>query len=90
MSDEKVFKKKKSKIKIKFKFYILLFKKKVNSYLPEKIEWIHCKGSMPRYRGYPCSLWSLFHALTVNQVELERPKLKPCKLNFNKCKIHSV
>ena len=25
-----------------------------------------CAGSEPHYRGYPCSLWTLFHTLTVN------------------------
>merc|ERR1712080_557990 len=28
-------------------------------------EWTACAGSSPRYRGYPCSLWTLFHTLTV-------------------------
>ena len=27
---------------------------------------IGCKGSEPRYRGYPCGLWQLFHTITVN------------------------
>lgn len=50
------------------------------SFLPNKIEWIHCQGSDPKYRGYPCSLWSLFHVLTVSQVEMEKSKLQPCNL----------
>jgi len=29
-------------------------------------DFVYCKGSDPQYRGYPCSLWTLFHALTVN------------------------
>ncbi|XP_059080391.1 sulfhydryl oxidase 2-like isoform X2 [Tigriopus californicus] len=29
-------------------------------------EWAGCRGSSPKYRGYPCSLWTLFHTLTVN------------------------
>jgi len=29
-------------------------------------QYVHCKGSDPKFRGYPCSLWTLFHALTVN------------------------
>lgn len=37
-----------------------------DAYLPDKIEWISCKGSRPKYRGYPCSLWMLFHSLTVS------------------------
>lgn len=28
--------------------------------------WVACKGSKPHLRGYPCSLWTLFHTLTVN------------------------
>lgn len=30
------------------------------------MEWRACRGSRPQYRGYPCSLWLLFHTLTVN------------------------
>jgi len=26
---------------------------------------VRCRGSQPQYRGYPCTLWSLFHTLTV-------------------------
>jgi hypothetical protein len=29
--------------------------------------WIGCKGTKPFYGGYPCSLWTLWHVLTVNQ-----------------------
>ena len=36
-----------------------------NSQLPDDINWQTCQGSMPQYRGYPCSLWLLFHTLTV-------------------------
>lgn len=28
-------------------------------------DYVACKGSEPRYRGYPCSLWTLFHTLSV-------------------------
>lgn len=28
-------------------------------------EYIACHGSEPQFRGYPCSLWTLFHTLTV-------------------------
>ncbi|KAJ9455808.1 Sulfhydryl oxidase 1 [Diplonema papillatum] len=27
--------------------------------------WLGCAGSAPQYRGLPCGLWQLFHALTV-------------------------
>ncbi|KAG8201687.1 hypothetical protein JTE90_012752 [Oedothorax gibbosus] len=36
-----------------------------NQYLPKMREFLACKGSEPRFRGYPCSLWTLFHTLTV-------------------------
>ncbi|CAF1622204.1 unnamed protein product [Adineta ricciae] len=43
-----------------------------NSYLPNnQIRYIHCTGSAPQYRGYPCALWLLFHTLTVSQVQTE-------------------
>ena len=28
--------------------------------------WIACRGSRSRYRGYPCSVWTSFHTMTVN------------------------
>jgi len=50
-----------------------LYKKKVEELLElhrpfskTPMEWQGCKGSSPQYRGYPCSLWTLFHALSVN------------------------
>ena len=33
--------------------------------------WIGCKGSVPGRRGYPCSLWQLFHTMTVFSFENE-------------------
>ncbi|GFY71028.1 sulfhydryl oxidase 1 [Trichonephila inaurata madagascariensis] len=35
------------------------------AFLPTIRSWVGCKGSEPKYRGYPCSLWTLFHTLTV-------------------------
>ena len=35
--------------------------------------WIGCKGSKPFHGGYPCSLWTLWHVLTVNQKFEEKP-----------------
>ena len=29
--------------------------------------WASCRGSLSNYRGYTCSLWSLFHTLTVRE-----------------------
>lgn len=37
--------------------------------LPDKTRWVGCRGSQPRYRGYPCSMWTLFHTLTVAAYE---------------------
>lgn len=31
--------------------------------------WLACKGSSTKYRGYPCGLWKLFHYLTVNAAD---------------------
>jgi len=33
---------------------------------PQKIEWRGCKGSESKFRGFPCSLWTLFHTMTVD------------------------
>lgn len=35
-------------------------------FLRNTVEWVGCQGSQPHYRGYPCSLWTLFHILTVH------------------------
>lgn len=29
------------------------------------LEWIGCQGSSSNYRGFTCSLWTIFHTLTV-------------------------
>lgn len=34
-------------------------------FLPNRVRWVACQGSQPQLRGYPCSLWKLFHTLTV-------------------------
>ncbi len=54
-----------------------------SSFLPSKVEWRYCKGSTNIYRGYPCSLWTIFHVLTVSQVEKERSKPKPFTGDFD-------
>ncbi|NXD16095.1 QSOX1 oxidase, partial [Nothocercus nigrocapillus] len=33
--------------------------------LPTNVTWVGCQGSEPHFRGYPCSLWTLFHLLTL-------------------------
>ncbi|KAJ6657379.1 hypothetical protein lerEdw1_002546 [Lerista edwardsae] len=44
-----------------------------NARLPDSPTWVGCQGSKPRYRGYPCALWTLFHLLTVQEA-LHNPK----------------
>ncbi|CBH11677.1 hypothetical protein, conserved [Trypanosoma brucei gambiense DAL972] len=33
---------------------------------PRNVRWRTCRGSSPQYRGFPCGMWLLLHALTVN------------------------
>lgn len=33
--------------------------------IADKVNWVGCQGSEPHFRGFPCSLWILFHFLTV-------------------------
>ncbi|XP_006887836.1 PREDICTED: sulfhydryl oxidase 1 [Elephantulus edwardii] len=33
--------------------------------IAQKVNWVGCQGSEPHFRGFPCSLWILFHFLTV-------------------------
>ncbi|XP_028260221.1 sulfhydryl oxidase 1 [Parambassis ranga] len=33
--------------------------------LPEGVRWVGCQGSQPHLRRYPCGVWTVFHALTV-------------------------
>ncbi|XP_054835709.1 sulfhydryl oxidase 1 [Eublepharis macularius] len=44
--------------------------------LPETPTWVGCQGSKPEFRGYPCSLWTLFHLLTVQEALLS-PRFIP-------------
>ncbi|XP_027724221.1 sulfhydryl oxidase 1 isoform X2 [Vombatus ursinus] len=37
--------------------------------LPRKSIWVGCQGSEPHFRGFPCSLWILFHSLTVQAAQ---------------------
>ncbi|KAF7644476.1 hypothetical protein LDENG_00221370 [Lucifuga dentata] len=34
-------------------------------FLGAELRWVGCQGSRAGLRGYPCSLWMLFHVLTV-------------------------
>ncbi|XP_023669081.2 sulfhydryl oxidase 1 [Paramormyrops kingsleyae] len=44
--------------------------------LPHGERWVGCQGSQPHFRKYPCSMWTLFHALTVaaNSASDSRPQ----------------
>lgn len=44
----------------------ILYIQRHHAYLTKKRQWHGCHGSKAQYRGYPCSLWTLFHTLTVN------------------------
>lgn len=37
--------------------------------IAEKVNWVGCQGSEPHFRGFPCSLWILFHFLTVQAAQ---------------------
>lgn len=34
-----------------------------------QLQYVACRGSESKYRGYPCGLWTLFHTLTVNAAQ---------------------
>ncbi|KAM9324238.1 sulfhydryl oxidase 2 [Gastrophryne carolinensis] len=34
-------------------------------FLTNRVQWVGCQGSRSQLRGYPCSLWKLFHSLSV-------------------------
>ncbi|CAF3693878.1 unnamed protein product [Rotaria sp. Silwood1] len=46
--------------------------------LPE-LKFDHCNGSDSTKRGYPCTLWVLFHSMTIKQVQLDEQ---------NKCNLY--
>ncbi|KAJ8279655.1 hypothetical protein COCON_G00067210 [Conger conger] len=37
--------------------------------LPEGVKWVGCQGTQPHFRGFPCSMWTLFHVLTVQAIK---------------------
>ncbi|MGH0121757.1 UNVERIFIED_CONTAM: hypothetical protein FKN15_050430 [Acipenser sinensis] len=47
------------------KAYITVLVKTPDAALPDAERWVSCQGSKPCFRGYPCSVWTLFHLLTV-------------------------
>uniref|UniRef100_A0AAY4EZ02 Sulfhydryl oxidase n=1 Tax=Denticeps clupeoides TaxID=299321 RepID=A0AAY4EZ02_9TELE len=38
-------------------------------YLTDHVQWVSCQGSSMTLRGYPCSLWTLFHILTAQAAQ---------------------
>lgn len=44
---------------------------KLQPFLPVK-GYFSCKGSQPKYRGYSCSLWTLWHTLSVQSELVNR------------------
>lgn len=53
--------------------------KTADGFLKPLESWRHCNGSRPIYRGYPCGLWVLFHAMTVHEFN----QTKMAMLNTN-------
>uniref|UniRef100_A0A1B6KLZ5 Sulfhydryl oxidase n=1 Tax=Graphocephala atropunctata TaxID=36148 RepID=A0A1B6KLZ5_9HEMI len=49
-----------------FRQNFLRIEEEYKPFLPKQ-GWIGCQGSNPQYRGYPCSLWTMFHTLTVHE-----------------------
>ncbi|KAM9129104.1 sulfhydryl oxidase 1 [Pangshura tecta] len=45
---------------------------KAPAVLSNNVTWVGCQGSEPHFRGYPCSLWTLFHLLTVQATRHRR------------------
>lgn len=67
------------------KYYFFSFFQISGIFLPKKVQWVGCQGSRPELRGYTCSLWKLFHTLTV-QAAL-RPK---ALINTGKQQFHET
>uniref|UniRef100_A0A0C9PXU2 Sulfhydryl oxidase n=2 Tax=Fopius arisanus TaxID=64838 RepID=A0A0C9PXU2_9HYME len=49
-----------------FKNIVTKLQQELSPVFMEDREWTGCKGSAPRFRGFPCGLWTLFHTLTVS------------------------
>ncbi|RWS01488.1 sulfhydryl oxidase 1-like isoform X2, partial [Dinothrombium tinctorium] len=66
--------------------FLAIMKAGSEGFLPRFQPWQSCKSSKPNLRGYPCSLWLLFHTLTVS--EYKRDHIG--KGTKNKQKLHTV
>ncbi|XP_056387923.1 sulfhydryl oxidase 1 [Hyla sarda] len=48
-----------------------------NAVLTPRVNFVWCLGSKPEFRGFPCSVWTLFHLLTVRAAELGSEQTNP-------------
>ncbi|XP_067391175.1 sulfhydryl oxidase 1 isoform X2 [Emydura macquarii macquarii] len=48
--------------------------------LSNNVTWVGCQGSKPHFRGYPCSLWTLFHLLTVQATKHRKLSTGPLEV----------
>ncbi|XP_054443672.1 sulfhydryl oxidase 1 [Pteronotus mesoamericanus] len=56
--------------KIPYSFFqTALENRKEGAVIAKKVNWVGCQGSEPHFRGFPCSLWVLFHFLTVQATQ---------------------
>ncbi|XP_017498213.3 sulfhydryl oxidase 1 [Manis javanica] len=61
---------KQQKKKIPYGFFkTALDSRKEGAVITKKVNWVGCQGSEPHLRGFPCSLWILFHFLTVQAAQ---------------------
>lgn len=48
-----------------------------NAVLMPHVNFVWCQGSKPEFRGFPCSVWTLFHLLTVRAAQLGSEQTNP-------------
>uniref|UniRef100_A0A8C5R4Y5 Sulfhydryl oxidase n=1 Tax=Leptobrachium leishanense TaxID=445787 RepID=A0A8C5R4Y5_9ANUR len=49
--------------------YVNVLRKSQKAVLSSDVNYVGCQGSKSEYRGFPCSVWTLFHTLTVQASE---------------------
>lgn len=52
--------------KVMFRSITICPAQDATAYIPNVVQWTGCAGTEDHFRGYPCSLWMTFHALTVS------------------------
>ncbi|KAM9324753.1 sulfhydryl oxidase 1 [Gastrophryne carolinensis] len=50
---------------------------KSEAVLSSKENYVWCQGSQPEYRGFPCTVWTLYHLLTVQASEITESESDP-------------